>query len=85
MKPNERIVGIFSSESDEKYSPGWGLKYKTLTTTPKTILLRANIMLVDVKPLGIPKSKVYNAKNREQKGLALQTAAMAKNIFWSWY
>ncbi len=77
-KPNERIVGTFYSESDESAPSGWRLKYKTLVTTPKTIHLEGEHYVGGIKPLAIPKSKVLNTKNREQKGLALQTAAMAK-------
>jgi replicative superfamily II helicase len=77
-QPNERIVGIFHAEPDESVHAGWRLKYKTLTTTPKTINLEGEHAAGGVKPLKIPKSKIFDAKNRQQKGFALQTAAMAK-------
>lgn len=77
-QPNERIVGIFHAESDDSVRAGWRLKYKTLTTTPKTINLDGEHAAGGLKPLKIPKSKIFDAKNRQQKGFALQTAAMAK-------
>ncbi len=77
-QPNERIVGIFHAEPDGSVHAGWRLKYKTLTTTPKTINLEGEHAAGGVKPLKIPKSKIFDAKNKQQKGLALQTAAMAK-------
>ncbi|KAF5416903.1 MAG: ATP-dependent DNA helicase Hel308 [Candidatus Methanogaster sp.] len=77
-KPNERIVGIFHAEADDSVRAGWRLKYQTLTTTPKTIQLEGEHLVGGVKPLDIPKSKVFDAKNSLQKGFALQTAAMAK-------
>lgn len=77
-KPNERIVGIFHAEADDSVRAGWRLKYQTLITTPKTIHLEGNHAAGGVKPLKIPKSKIFDAKNRQQKGLSLQTAAMAK-------
>ncbi|HWQ96233.1 MAG TPA: DEAD/DEAH box helicase, partial [Candidatus Methylomirabilis sp.] len=77
-KPNERIVGIYHAEADNSISAGWRLKYETLVTTPKTIHLEGEHMVGDLKPLKMAKSSVLNAKNRQQKGLALQTAAMAK-------
>jgi len=77
-KPNERIVGIFHAEADDSVRAGWRLKYRTLITTPKTIHLEGKHAAGGVKPLKIPKSKIFDAKNRQQKGLSLQTAAMAK-------
>ena len=75
-KPNERIVGIFKAEANDSVRAGWQLKYQTLTTTPNTIHLTGSHDVGDVKPLNVPKSKVIGS--REQKGLTLQTAAMAR-------
>jgi hypothetical protein len=77
-KPNERIVGMFYSEADERVRAGWRLKYRTLVTTLNTIHLEGEHYVGNIKPLGIPKSKVLNSTSHEQKGLTLQTAAMAK-------
>ena len=75
-KPNERIVGIFEAEANDSVQAGWRLKYQTLTTTQKTIHLNGSHDVGDVKPLNVPKSKVIS--NGKQKGLTLQTAAMAR-------
>jgi superfamily II DNA/RNA helicase len=76
-KPNERIVGMFRAEPDDSKRAGWRLRYKTLTTTPKTIHLEGDHLVGDVKPLMVPKSKVIGSGGA-QKGLTLQTAAMAR-------
>ncbi len=76
-KPNERIVGMFRAEPDDSKRAGWRLRYKTLITTPKTIHLEGDHLVGDVKPLMIPKSKVIGSGGA-QKGLTLQTAAMAR-------
>lgn len=75
-KPNDRIVGMFQVEPDDSERAGWRLRYKTLTTTPKTIHLEGDHLIGGVKPLMAPKCRVI--KKGEQDGLALQTAAMAK-------
>lgn len=75
-KPNERIVGIFEAEANDSDQAGWRLKFQTLTTTFKTIHLNGSHDVGDVKPLNVPKSKVIG--NGKQKGLTLQTAAMAR-------
>ncbi|MFX0197384.1 MAG: DEAD/DEAH box helicase [Candidatus Hodarchaeota archaeon] len=77
-KPNERIVGIYQAEADDSIRAGWRLNYKTLTTTPQTIHLEGEHQVGGVRPLNIPKSGLLNAKTGVQKGLSLQTAAMAK-------
>lgn len=76
-KPNERIVGMFRAEADNSMRAGWRLRYKTLTTTPKTIDLAGDHLVGDVKPLMVPRSKVIGSGGA-QKGLTLQTAAMAR-------
>ena len=75
-KPNERIVGMFRAEADDSERAGWRLNYQTLVTTPKTIHLAGMHPVGKIKPLDIPKSKLIGA-NGEQKGFALQAAAMA--------
>lgn len=70
-KPNERIIGLFSSVPDDSVSAGWKLKYRTLTTTPKTMQLDGVHDVGNIKPLNVPRSKI-------SKNLSLQTAAMAK-------
>ncbi|MBN1404157.1 MAG: DEAD/DEAH box helicase [Opitutales bacterium] len=75
-KPNERIVGMFRAEADSTQSAGWRLQYQTLVTTPGTIHLAGEHSVGGVKPLDVAKSKLIKA-NGEQKGFALQTAAMA--------
>jgi replicative superfamily II helicase len=77
-KPNERIVGMYRVEEDNSIKAGWRLKYQTLVTTPDTIQLQGIHNVGGVKPLNFSKSKVINTKTNEQKGLALQTAGMAK-------
>lgn len=75
-KPNERIVGIFKAEANDSVRAGWRLKYQTLITTPKTIHLNGSHDVGDVKPLNVPRSKVIC--RGEQRGLTVQTAAMAR-------
>ncbi len=70
-KPNERIIGLFSSVPDDSVTAGWKLKYRTLTTTPKTMQLGGVHDVGNVKPLNVPRSKI-------SKNLSLQAAAMAK-------
>ena len=78
-KPNERIVGMFRAEADESQRGGWNLNYQTLVTTPKTIHLEGTHKVGGVKPLdGVTRSQVMSVKNREQKGMTMQAAAMAK-------
>ncbi len=75
-KPNDRIVGMYKAIEDHSIKAGWKLKFKTLTTTPKTIQLSGEHNVGKVKPLNVPKSKVLT--KGEQKGVTLQTAAMAR-------
>ncbi len=74
-KPNERIVGMFRAEADDTIKAGWRLKYQTLATTPKTIELKGEHYVGEVKPLKAPKSKVL--KKGQQDSFALQTVAMS--------
>lgn len=76
-KPNERIVGMFRAEADDSIRAGWALKFQTLTTTPKTIHLKGDHRVGDVRPLDIPKSQVLES-NGDQKGSTNQAAAIAK-------
>lgn len=77
-KPNERIVGMFKAVNDSSTRGGWHLVYQTLTTTPRTIHLEGTHKVGNVKPLNIAKSKLINIRTGKQKGLSIQTAAMAK-------
>jgi len=70
-QPNERIVGIYHVEKEEKVRGGWKLKYETLTTTPKTIYLDGTHQVGTAKPIDISFSKVKG-------NLSLQTAAIAR-------
>ena len=74
-KPNERIVGLYGAAPDDSQRAGWRLRFKTLTTTPKAMALSGTHRVGEVKPVNVPKSQVV-IKGR-QKGLGLQTAAMA--------
>lgn len=67
-KPNERIVGMYWTESDDSVRGDWRLTYQTLTTTRQAIHLEGTHRVGDVKPLKIAKSKL---------NLSLATAAMA--------
>lgn len=69
-QPNERAVGLFSAIEDRSVRGGWKLQYETLITTPKTIHLRGQHQVGDVKPLNIPFSKA--------EGALVQAGAMAK-------
>lgn len=70
-KPNERIVGLFHADADDSVTAGWRLRFRTLTTTPKTIYLAGEHAVDGVRPLNIAKSSVLNAPT-------VQAAAMAK-------
>ena len=74
-KPNERIIGLYSAAPDGGQRGGWHLKFETLTATAKAMPLHGIHRVGDVKPINVPKNKVLT-KGR-QKGLGLQTAAMA--------
>jgi len=69
-QPNERAVGLFGAVEDSSVRGGWKLQYETLITTPKTIHLRGQHQVGDVKPLNISYSKA--------KGVSVQAGAMAK-------
>jgi superfamily II DNA/RNA helicase len=72
-QPNERIVGLFSQWTSEERvgrRKKWGLEFRTLTTTPRTIHLRGTHKAGDAFPLDLPVS--------EAASLSVQTAAMAK-------
>lgn len=75
-KPNERIIGIYQAEEDNSKRAGWRLTFETLSVTEKALQLRGEHRAGGVKPLDIPKNKVLS--NGKQKGLTLQTAAMAR-------
>ena len=74
-KPNERIIGLYGAAPDEGKRAGWHLRFETLTTTPKAMALSGAHRVGAVRPINVPKSKVVT--NGQQKGLGLQTAAMA--------
>jgi len=69
-QPNERAVGLFRAVEDKSVRGGWKLEYETLITTPKTIHLRDEHQVGDVKPLNISYSKA--------KSMSVQAGAMAK-------
>lgn len=73
-KPNERIIGLYRAVEDNSERAGWHLEFETLTATPKAMPLHGEHRVGSVKPINVPKSKVLS--KGEQKGLALQTAAM---------
>lgn len=74
-KPNERIIGIYSAVSDETQRAGWGLKFETLSVTEKALPLKGIHQIGGCRPIDVPKSDVLT--NGKQKGLGLQTAAIA--------
>ncbi len=76
-KPNERLVGVYRAKADNGTRAGWRLEFETLTTTEKALSLRGSHLVGGVKPVDVPKSKVLG-RGGTQKGLALQTAAMAR-------
>ena len=75
-KPNERIIGTYRAVADGSEKAGWRLEFETLTATEKALRLRGTHKAGGVKPLNIPKSDILE-KDTKQKGLGLQTAAMA--------
>ena len=79
-KPNERIIGLYSAIPDESETAGWRLAYETLTTTPKAMPLHGSHLVGGVRPIDVPRSRVYTrtADGQDvQKGLGMQTAAIA--------
>ncbi len=71
-QPNERIVGLYKkSIINDGIKGNWQIKFKTLTTTPKTINLDGEYSITGTKHFGIPQSSV----NR-----TILTAAMAKTM-----
>jgi hypothetical protein len=68
-RPNERIVGIYWTEPDDRARAGWQLRYQTLITTPHTIHLDGSHTVGEPKPLNVPRSRL---------NLSLETAAMAQ-------
>ena len=75
-KPNERIIGLYRAVADDSARAGWRLDFETLTATGKAMPLHGTHRIGGVKPIDVPKSQVL-AKGM-QKGLGLQTAAIAK-------
>ncbi|MDE0262776.1 MAG: DEAD/DEAH box helicase [Bryobacterales bacterium] len=75
-KPNERIIGLYGAAPDDRKRAGWHLRFKTLTATPKAMALTGTHRVGGVRPVNVPRSQVVT--NGQQKGLGLQTAAMAK-------
>lgn len=74
-QPNERIIGLYSAAADDSLPAGWHLKFETLTVTRKTMKLHGTHRVGGVKPISVPKNRVISRD--EQKGLSLQTAAIA--------
>ena len=74
-KPNERIIGLYSTAPDDSQRGGWHLKFETLTATPNAMPLHGTHRVGGVKPINVSKSEVLTGG--KQKGLGLQTAAIA--------
>lgn len=74
-KPNERIIGLYRAVPDDSERAGWRLDFETLTVTEKAMPLRGTHKAGGVKPIDVPKNKVLT--KGQQKGLGLQTAAIA--------
>jgi replicative superfamily II helicase len=74
-KPNERIIGLYRVVADDSVRAGWRLEFETLSVTGKAMQLRGTHRAGGVKPIGVPKSDVL--LSGKQKGLGLQTSAMA--------
>lgn len=71
-QPNERIVGLYKKAViNDDVRGNWEIKFKTLTTTPKTINLAGEYSINGTKHFGIPQS----GANR-----TILTAAMAKTM-----
>ncbi|MCY4233756.1 MAG: DEAD/DEAH box helicase [Bacteroidetes bacterium] len=76
-KPNERIIGLYSVAPNDTVRSGWHLHFETLTTTSKAMTLAGIHRPGKVKPISVPRSKVYNQRKHKQAGFGIQTAAMA--------
>jgi replicative superfamily II helicase len=74
-KPNERIIGLYRAITDDSERAGWRLNFETLTVTEKAMPLRGTHKAGGTRPIDVPKNKVL--MRGRQKGLGLQTAAMA--------
>ena len=74
-KPNERIIGLYGAVPDDSQRAGWHLRFKTLTATRKAMALSGTHRVGAVRPVNVPRSQVVTKDG--QKGLGLQTAAMA--------
>lgn len=74
-QPNERIVGLYRSVSDDSVRAGWHLEFETLTKTPRALSLGGTHRVGKVRPLAVPKGEVL--PKGSQGGLGIQTAAMA--------
>ncbi len=74
-KPNERIIGLYSASPDDSKKAGWHLNFKTLTATQGAMPLHGTHRVGEVRPVNVPKSRVVSSG--QQKGLGVQTAAMA--------
>ncbi len=68
-QPNQRIVGLFGREQTPGIRGGWRLRYETLTTSPKTMLLAGQHHVGPARPLDVAYSDA---------GVTLQTGAMAR-------
>jgi replicative superfamily II helicase len=87
-QPNERLVGIYKKERLEN-SSDWQIKYKTLTSSPKTIYLKGEYTVGGIRPLRCPQSQVNSvvltasmAKVFSNKGTSLAIGRTIKNV-WS--
>lgn len=79
-KPNERIIGLYRAERNDSESGGWQLKYETLTATSKAMPLHGRHKVGGVRPIpSVSSSKVIDASGK-QKGLSIQTAAIASAL-----
>ncbi len=76
-KPNERIIGLYRAVEDSSVRAGWHLEFETLEVTERALPLRGTHRVGEARPLpNKPRSQVLDNKG-QQKGINIQTAAMA--------
>jgi len=86
-QPNERLVGLYKKDRMGN-SSDWQIKYKTLTSTPKTIHLKGEYTVGGKRPLKCPQSAVNAsaltasmAKVFSEKGTSLAIGRTIRDVW----
>jgi hypothetical protein len=68
-QPNERLVGMFWAEPEP--GPGnWSMRFETLVTSPRTIMVEGVHRAGGVRPIAVAHSKVKDTTSRQAAAMA---------------